>query len=385
MKKHIFLIVALISGLLIAQAQQYYSNPKFTDNWSLGISAGVTTPLKNHAFFGDMRGVFGFHIQKQLSPVFALGAESTFGINTISWINNYPNIDGNSTSALDKFYVGAYSSVNLFNLLGGYNCKNRLFDIEVQAGAGWGYDNVFSENYFATKAGLNFNFNCSKNFTLSLRPSVSFNMTGTSYSPLNVEQTSVAYSREKATFNFMIGFTYNSGPGFKCVEVRNQSEIDKLNATINTLREELDAQEANLTLNQDKVLAMERELNICKTTKNHRAVPIKANITKQNILYVFYAINSPVITLDQQPNIEMIAKYLKNNIGSKVVIKGYSSAEGDEDFNKKLSVARAESVKTMLIEKYDIDADRITAQGAGVGNMFAENDWNRVSICTIED
>ena len=274
MKKHIFLIVALISGLLIAQAQQYYSNPKFTDNWSLGISAGVTTPLKNHAFFGDMRGVFGFHIQKQLSPVFALGAESTFGINTISWINNYPNIDGNSTSALDKFYVGAYSSVNLFNLLGGYNCKNRLFDIEVQAGAGWGYDNVFSENYFATKAGLNFNFNCSKNFTLSLRPSVSFNMTGTSYSPLNVEQTSVAYSREKATFNFMIGFTYNSGPGFKCVEVRNQSEIDKLNATINTLREELDAQEANLTLNQDKVLAMERELNICKTTKNHRAVPI---------------------------------------------------------------------------------------------------------------
>ena len=28
---------------------------------------------------------------------------------------------------------------------------------------------------------------------------------------------------------------------------------------------------------------------------------------------------------------------------------------------------------------------RITAEGQGVGDMFTEPDWNRVSICTIED
>ena len=47
--------------------------------------------------------------------------------------------------------------------------------------------------------------------------------------------------------------------------------------------------------------------------------------------------------------------------------------------------ARAEAVKTILVNKYKISASRITAEGQGVGDMFTEPDWNRVSICTIED
>ena len=38
-----------------------------------------------------------------------------------------------------------------------------------------------------------------------------------------------------------------------------------------------------------------------------------------------------------------------------------------------------------LGNKYKINASRITAEGQGVGDMFTEPDWNRVSICTIED
>ena len=40
-------------------------------------------------------------------------------------------------------------------------------------------------------------------------------------------------------------------------------------------------------------------------------------------------------------------------------------------------------MKTILVEKYNISAKRITAEGQGAGNMFSEPDWNRVSICTI--
>ena len=29
--------------------------------------------------------------------------------------------------------------------------------------------------------------------------------------------------------------------------------------------------------------------------------------------------------------------------------------------------------------------ERISAEGQGVGNMFSEPDWNRVSICTLEE
>ena len=42
-------------------------------------------------------------------------------------------------------------------------------------------------------------------------------------------------------------------------------------------------------------------------------------------------------------------------------------------------------VADFRVNKYKISASRITAEGQGVGDMFTEPDWNRVSICTIED
>lgn len=49
------------------------------------------------------------------------------------------------------------------------------------------------------------------------------------------------------------------------------------------------------------------------------------------------------------------------------------------------AAARAESVKTALVNRYKIPESRIVAEGEGIGHMFAEDSWNRVSICTIED
>ena len=37
----------------------------------------------------------------------------------------------------------------------------------------------------------------------------------------------------------------------------------------------------------------------------------------------------------------------------------------------------------MLVKKYKVNANRIDAQGLGVGDMFSEPEWNRVSVCTI--
>ena len=68
-----------------------------------------------------------------------------------------------------------------------------------------------------------------------------------------------------------------------------------------------------------------------------------------------------------------------------MIIKGYASPEGSAEINAKIALARAEAVKTILVQKYKIEANRITAEGQGVGNMFSEPDWNRVSICTIDE
>ena len=402
MKKILLAAVATVS-LMSAQAQKAYQPVSFLDNWSVGLDGGVTTPLaKGHAFFGDMRGAFGLHVQKQVSPVVAVGVEGLAGVNTSSWnkalfedtFADYV-LPGKSKTAIDNMYVGAYASFNLMNLFGGYNGKARLFEIELVGGAGWGHEffnkmalfpmsiDAKDQNYFVTKAGLNFNFNVAENWTISLKPSVSFNMTGTEYNALNVDQTSAAYSRAKAAFNCVAGVTYNFGPGFLFADTKNQGEIDALNAQINQLRADIAACAAAVAANEAANAALAAELEACKNRKPEVIEKVSNNL--QSVRYIFYKIGSSAITADQQPNVEMVASYLKNHKGSKVVIKGYASQDGNLEFNKKLAAARAESVKTALIKKYGIAADRIQAEGEGIGHMFSENDWNRVSICTLED
>ena len=371
--KKLFLIAIAAAGMMTAQAQQALEAPSFGSNWSIGIEGGGVTPLYDgSSFIGDMRGGFGVHVQKQISPAFALGVEGAAYINT-----SYRA----SRTAIDNSYVGAYGAVNLFNLFGGYKCDGRFFDMEIQAGAGWGhyYKNGDGDyNYFATKAGLNFNFNVTRNLTLSLKPAVLWNM-----SNAGVSQTSAAYNKEKSAFQIFAGISYKFGEGFKCADLKNQGEIDALNARINDLRAQLDACVAANAAAEAQAAALAAELAACQNRKPEVVEKVSNNL--QSVRYIFYRIGSSKITADQQPNVEMVASYLKNHKDAKVAIKGYASQDGNLDFNIKLAAARAESVKNALIKKYGIAADRITAEGEGIGHMFSENDWNRVSICTLED
>ena len=98
---------------------------------------------------------------------------------------------------------------------------------------------------------------------------------------------------------------------------------------------------------------------------------------------VFFAQGKSVVTAAQMPNVERVATFLKNNPGSTVVIRGYASPEGSREINERLANARANAVKDLLVNKYRIAAKRIDAAGLGVGDMFSEPDWNRVSVCTI--
>lgn len=114
MKKLIFTAALTLGAVSSISAQQALETPGFGDNWSLGVKAGVTTPLSHHAFFGSMRPVVGLQLDKRITPAFKLGAESLFGINTSSVRGPH------SSTAFDDSYVGAFGAVNLCNLFGGY-------------------------------------------------------------------------------------------------------------------------------------------------------------------------------------------------------------------------------------------------------------------------
>lgn len=374
--KNIFLTTALALGAVAtASAQTAYETPKFSDNWSLGIKGGVTTPMNHHPFFGSMRPVIELDLAKKITPAFKVGAEGDFAINTST-------VRGpQSSTAFDDSYVGAYGAVNLFNLFGGYPGYTRKFDIEAQAGAGWGHryeTRIKDQNYFGTKVGLNFNFNVSDYVTIAISPSILWDMTSRP-----VDRSTASYNLNRANFNLMAGVAYNfGGNGFTPVKPYNQEEVDGLNAQINALRGQVsDADAANARLRAEAE-ALNAQLEQLRNQPPKVVKEVKNNL--ESVRYVFFKIGSSAIGADQQPNVEMIAAYLNNHPGSKVVIKGYASKDGPEELNIKLANARAESVKNQLMSRYKIPASRIEAEGCGIGEMFDEESWNRVAICILE-
>lgn len=390
--KKLILMAALALGVVSAQAQVTVEGSKFTDNWSFGLKGGMVTPMTHHAFFGNARGIVGAELKKQITPTFGLGVEGEWSVNTSSWM------DFKSCNTFDHQYVGAFGSINLMNAFAGYKGAPRTFEMELVAGAGWlhaynhGNDNYEQDdaNSWATKVGLNFNFNLGekKAWTIGIKPAILWNMGGsiTAFPASNMQAVSCQYDANKAVVELMAGVTYhfknsNGTHSFVTARLYDQNEIDALNQQINNLKADLENCSGNNAALQQKVNNLQNELDAC-----NKKAPVVKEVVRDlnNVHYVFFRIGSSYIQENQKPSIDMTAQSLKDNANAKVDIVGYASPEGSKALNQRLSQRRADAVKNVLVKKYGIDASRINANGAGVGDKFSVPSWNRVAVSTVK-
>ena len=376
MKKFIAVIVACLtcSGIY---AQRAYEGANLGDNWSIGIHAGVTTPLTHSAFFPNMRATWGLGIGKQLTPFFGMGVEAMTSINTTA-----------SKTAFDNTNVSLLTSVNLSNLFAGYWGTPRLFEIETVAGLGWlhyAQNGDGDRNSISSKLGLNFNFNLgeAKAWTIGIKPALVYDLNACG-------ERNVGFNANRAAWEITAGLKYH----FRCsngkhhisfAKLYDQAEVDALNEQVNNLRQTNVDQEAELTAANQRNAELEQQLADCK---NQGPVIVTDTITSHKKTLesvVTFRQGGVSVVASQTPNVERIATYLKNHEKATVSIKGYASPEGKAEVNARIAQQRADAVKSSLVKRYKIAENRITAEGQGVGNMFEEPDWNRVSICTIHE
>ena len=74
-----------------------------------------------------------------------------------------------------------------------------------------------------------------------------------------------------------------------------------------------------------------------------------------------------------QRNLEPLALFLRQNPGRNVIIEGHTDSVGSNAYNEQLSFARAEAVRSFLIQQ-GIDPNRITARGLGEAFPVATNE-----------
>lgn len=226
--------------------------PRFGDNWSLGLYGGVYHPTYfAMKYLVDCSGIAGsLELRKQLTPVIGLGLD----------VDGYYRMTYQERQD-PRTLVGPALHINLMNLFGGYKGRPRVFELDALVKPAWGhlyrgtgYEQIPDENYFATKYGLDFNFNLGRDrqWTLSLRPSVVFDVDSKGPKPGYIIYKYDSYTWDKADLQLFLGATYHfRGHDGKrhfrfATPVTDRDELDRLNEVVNFLRDDVEARDRQI-------------------------------------------------------------------------------------------------------------------------------------------
>lgn len=345
--KSILLSFILLFAFSIVGSTQTVMKSKISDNWYVGLNAGLSVKPVHVSAFKNLNPTVGVRVGRYLTPVFGWSFENQLYLDDKGYFGTKTNtaIAGMNTSLL--------GTVNFTNWFGGYLGEPRGFDVVGIAGLGWGhiFGHVFDDavksakvdcNFLTTKVGFDFmlNIGSKKVWQVYVEPSMTYNME---------EETQFHVNR--STFGLAAGLIYkfrnsNGTHNFTIAKLYNQVEVDALNKEINRLR-------------------------------NNNAERISVETVVEKPIYVGDIV---VVTFAQgKSDLSNEAKSALDQIEPKtnVSIKAMASPEGDKKLNKKLSEERARTVKGYL-EGRDVKVK--SAKGLGVMGEAS----NRVAIVTVE-
>lgn len=376
-----FIAAAAMVATANAEPRTVITASKAQDNIYVGVNAGAMTAVKdnlldNKKAFSTFVPEFGIRVGKNFTTVLGVAVEGTATFST--------NRSYNSKTFIQTVDAYGLATANLMNLFAGYKGQPRAFEIIAIGGLGhqWAFGRGGNSSSVVSKVGADFayNFGSDKQWQVYLEPTMNWYLT--SHKAEDIQQ----YNINKSLVGLKAGVNYkfktsNGTHNFAVEQLRDQAEIDALNAKINAARAEADAAKAAAASKDAQIAQLKKALADCEAKP---ALVKKETKTEAYMPPVVYQVGKSVIDKNQQQTVDLIAKYMKKNKDAKLEISGYASPEGDAAKNQALSEARANAVKTMLVNKYKIAADRITTVGKGVmvgeGADDIEPEFKRIAL-----
>lgn len=96
--------------------------------------------------------------------------------------------------------------------------------------------------------------------------------------------------------------------------------------------------------------------------------------TEEIALNVQFATNSDVVPESYMAKIKAVAEFMSKYAGVEAVIEGHTDSRGKAEYNQNLSQRRADSVMSVLVNRYNVAAERLSAVGYGEEKPIASND-----------
>ena len=369
MKKIVMMIAV---AMMVAGAQaQTVTESKTMDNFYVGINGGLATKAVGHKWMNGLDPNAGLRIGRWFTPVFGLAVESN------AYFSNKPY---ESTGTFVRFLNSSLlGTVNFTNWFGGYPGEPRVFEVVGLYGIGWGHlfghpqrydinylydsgfgyndiDQIMNRNNMTSKAAVDLVFNLGeeKAWQFYVEPSVTWGLNDVIYPSRKGTDLAILghkgleYNINKMYVQLNAGFIYkfknsNGTHNFTVARLRDQAEIDGLNAEINRLRDEL----------AKKPREIVKEVEVVKEVAGKNIV---REVKVEDLVFVTFAQGKSELTADARKALSSIQP------GKHVQIVGTASPEGNPELNQKLSQARADAVAQYLLTR-GVAVDEATGKG----------------------
>ena len=359
--KKLLLLFAVATMAVSAQAQTVTESKTF-DNFYVGINGGVATKATGHAWLKGLNPNAGLRIGRWFTPVFGLAVESN------AYFSNKPyKSTGTAVRFLNSSLLG---TVNFSNWFGGYKGEPRCFEVVGLYGLGWGHlfgtperpattyyywpRQITHRNNLTSKAAIDLVFNLGekKAWQFYVEPSITWGLNDEVYDGVYpiayLGHNTLQYNLNKAYVQLNAGFIYkfknsNGTHNFTVAQLRDQAEIDALNAEINRLRGEL----------AQKPKEIVKEVEVIKEVAGKDVV---REVKVEDLVFVTFAQGKSELTADARKALAVIQP------GKHVQIVGTASPEGNPELNQKLSQARADAVAQYLLTR-GVAVDEATGKG----------------------
>ena len=395
--------------------------------WNVGLNAGVLSPVALTGASGtnnyrnwDMNLGYGLTIRKQLAHSFGLELSGLAGTLSGSNKNATNGIQDGRTSfktSLDwSAHVMGVVNVATIDFLRRENSINFL----VKAGFGLsGYSNKYIDDKNNTvdngsttskqiPVGVGVKFRISDRVNFDLGHNMYFLGSndldgGNDISPVTKRAAKDKYSYSYAGIEFSFG--PKSKPNLDCVnpvammydELRDPSlrrELDSLKKHVAEQDKHVADQDKLIADQSTKIDALSKDSDsdgvadkfdrcpntptgikvdgsgcaLCPTGCVETTVPEGAS--KGNIQFEF---DSSVLKTSSYPALDQLASDVKSGVYSKIRLEGFASIEGTPEYNMQLSIDRANSVKTYLVNA-GIPSSKLAVKGFGTKRPIAPND-----------
>ncbi len=350
MKKIFSIIIAFVMMITLANAQTVEYSRLFENTYVTLVGGGITTAhTGGQPFFWDgagnivkgVRPFAGLEVGKYVTPVVGFSVEGLAMFNTTG-----------SNTLVDQHNVVGNLKLNLSNWFDGYPGQPRRVEVVFVPGLGWGHDygNVYNDrNYLTYNVGAELNVNLGKAsaWQINVKPVVMWNNYNNALTPTlaNMQarlQLGVTYkfgSKSKKSHNFVLCPYTVTADDYAAVKARI-AELEAREPEVREVVEEV-----------VKEVIVEKE--------------VVANPTLSTI--ITFPIGSAQLSKTERAKLGVFAKVIADNEVVNIVGSA-DTTTGTEARNSVLAAQRADVVRDILINEYNIAPERI--------NLSTEFDTN---------